>query len=561
MTVPMNLHRGGDVSAADAAQVAETPDVSGAYPRLSREQIEMLLAEGEQRRTSTGEVLLREGEGSAHLYVILGGRVAVIEGYGTDREQVLGVHGPGRFLGELNLLTGQPSFTSAVVTEAGEVVAVPMERLRELANRDSEFGDLLLRACLIRRSQLIDLGTGLRIIGSHYSPDARRLREFAARNRIPHVWTDLEDDPTAEALLAQLGIAPEETPIVIWQGRHVLRNPSNADLGRLVGLREPGPPGKVYDLVIVGGGPGGLAAAVYAASDGLDAVVLDANATGGQAGTSSRIENYLGFPQGISGAELADRAVIQARKFGAHLSVPAEATRLEQNGGTHIVHVDDGDRFESRAVLVATGARYRKLPVPGLEELEKTSVYYAATPIEARECVGIPLAVVGGGNSAGQAALFLAKYGTRVRLILREQELTENMSRYLADRISRNQAIEVLRRTEVRELIGDDMLEAVVVEELASGERRRLEAGALFVFIGADPCSGWLAGEVARDDGGYVLTGPSVDAEHLLETSRAGVFAAGDVRAGSARRVAGAVGEGAMAVRLVHEHMARAVTR
>ena len=550
------------MSATDAARVAETPDVSGAYPRLSREQIEMLFAEGGRRRTSAGEVLFREGEGSAHLFVIVEGRVAVVEGYGTDQERVLSVHGPGRFLGELNLLTGQPSFTSAVVTEAGEVVAVPTDRLRELANRDSVFGDLLLRACLIRRSLLIDLGTGLRIIGSRYSPDARRLREFAARNRLPHVWSDLEGDPTAEALLAQLGIAPEETPIVIWRGRHVLRNPSNAELGRVVGLRAPSPPGKVYDLVIVGGGPGGLAAAVYAASDGLDAIVLDAIATGGQAGTSSRIENYLGFPEGISGAALADRAVIQARKFGAHVSVPAEATRLEQNGGTHIVPVDGGDRFESRAVLVATGARYRKLPVPRLEEFEETSVYYAATPIEARVCVGIPWPSSAAVTRPGRRRCSSRSTGRRGAADPARRELTdEHVALPRRPDRSAPQAVEVLPGTEVRELIGDGALEAVDVEDPASGERRRLDAPALFVFIGADPHTGWLDGEVARDEGGYVLTGQSVGREEpLLETSRAGVFAAGDVRAGSARGLRGG-GRGGHGRALVHEHLARAVTR
>jgi thioredoxin reductase (NADPH) len=546
------------VSATEAAHLPETPDSSGAFPRLSPEQIELLLPEGERRRTQAGDVLFREGEENSELFVVLEGQAAIVEGHAGAEERVLSVHGPGRFLGELSLLTGQRSFVTAVVTEPGEVLAVPADRLRELAIREPTLGDLLVRVCLIRRSLLIDLGAGLRIVGSRYSPDARRLREFAARNRIPHVWTDLEEDETAEALLQELGVAPEETPIVIWRGTEVLRNPANAELGRLIGLREPEAPGKVFDLVIVGAGPAGMAAAVYAASDGLDAVVVDAVATGGQAGTTSHIENYLGFPEGISGAELADRAVVQARKFGAHVSVPAEASELADREGHHVLEVADGEAYECRAVLIATGARYRKLDVPRLEDFEKSSIYYAATAIEARTCFGDPVAVVGGGNSGGQAALFLSRSSARVRLIVREEDLTEHMSRYLADRIERNDAITVVRHSEVRELIGGDVLEAVVVEDRHTGERRRVDARALFVFIGADPCTGWLTGEVALDQDGYVLTGARAGSSRWLETSRPGVFAAGDVRSGSARRVAAAVGEGAVAVRLVHEHLRHA---
>ena len=545
---------------AITAQAPETPDSYGAFPRLTDDQIELLLEHGERRRTRVGDVLFREGADSSELFVILQGRVAIVEGYGGPEERVIGVHGPGRFLGEVNLLTDQPSFTTAVVTEPGEVLAVPAARLRELLSQEPALAEVLLRACLIRRSLLMGEGTGLRIVGSRYSPDARRLRDFAARNRLPHVWTDLEEDGAAEAVLRELGVAPEEAPIVIWRGQQVLRNPSNAELGRLLGLRAAPAPGAVCDLVIVGAGPAGLAAAVYATSDGLDALVLDSIATGGQAATSSRIENYLGFPEGISGAELADRALIQARKFGARISVPAEATELGRRGGNHVVALDDGEGLECRTVLIATGARYRKLDVPRLETFEKSSVYYAATPIEAQQCVGDPVAVVGGGNSAGQATLFLSRYAVSVRLIVREDELTEYMSRYLADRIERSANIEVLLHSEVRELVGDDELEAVVVEDNHSGTRSSLDARALFVFIGTDPCTGWLAGELERDGGGYILTGPATGSAGLLETSRPGVFAAGDVRSGSAQRVAAAVGEGAMAVRLVHEHLRRTYT-
>jgi thioredoxin reductase (NADPH) len=542
---------------------AETPDVHGAFPRLSEPQIELLAEYGQQRRTESGEVLFREGDQHCDFIVVLEGKVAIVEGEG-DSQRVLGLHGPGRFLGELNLLTGQAVFVTAVVREAGEILSVPVPRLRELVAQDAKLGDLILRAFLIRRSILIELGTGFRIIGSRFSADARRLREFAARNRLPHKWIDLEHDKAAELLLRGLSISPEETPVVIWRGEQVLRNPSNAELARVIGLREPKPAEAACDLVVVGAGPGGLAAAVYGASEGLATVVLDVVATGGQAGTSSKIENYLGFPSGISGAELAERAVIQAEKFGADITVPAEAAALEQReDGQHVVRLDDGTTVAGRTVLIATGASYRRLDLDRLEDFEGTSIWYAATELEARMCHRDPVAVAGGGNSAGQAAVFLAKQVPKVHLLLRHGDLGRDMSRYLADRIERDPRIEVLTHTEARELVGDDgILEALVVEDNRTGERRRLDARALFVFIGTAPRTDWLAGQLALDDGGFVLTGADAAREladgsrpALLETSRPGVFAAGDVRSGSVKRVASAVGEGAMAVRLVHAHL------
>ena len=542
------------MSATDVSNVHETPDLHGAFPRLTQAQIDALLPRGERRQVAPGDVLFREGEHSAELFVILSGRVAIIEGHEGPEERLLSVHGPGRFLGELNLLTGEASFTTALVVVGGDVLALSAEAVRDLAVEDERFADLLLRVCMVRRSLLIDLGAGLRIIGSRYSPDTRRLRDFAARNRIPHVWVDLEEDPTADVMLRELRVEPDATPIVIW-GNHVLRNPSNAELGQLIGLRVTPGRGAVVDLVVVGGGPAGLAASVYGASDGLETVVLEAVATGGQAGTSSRIENYLGFPEGIAGADLADRALIQARKFGASLSVPSEALRLEQRGDHHVVAIDGGEEVEARTVLVATGVRYRKLDVPRLEQFERANVFYAATPVEALMCRDDPVVVVGGGNSAGQATVFLSRHAARVRLVVRERELTENMSRYLADRIMRSQNVDVMLGCEVRELIGENELEGVVVEENETGRRTTVDARALFIFTGGEPCNGWLGGELTLDDRGYVLTGAAVGSDLPLQTSRPGVFAAGDVRSGSARRVAAAVGEGAMAVRLVHEHL------
>jgi thioredoxin reductase (NADPH) len=547
------------VTTTEPVRLPETPDLDGAFPRLSEQQLLALEAHGERRRVRQGEVIYREGDERCDFYVVLEGQVAIFEGYG-GAVRVVAVHGPRRFLGELGLLTGQAAFLTAVALEPGEVLVVPVERLRELVSQDAAFGDLVLRAYLIRRSMLIELGAGFRVVGSRYSPDTRRLREFAARNRLPHRWIDLEKDKEAERLLRQLGVAPEETPVVIWRGEQVLRNPSNAELARAIGLPAPKPGGTVCDLVIVGAGPAGLAAAVYAASEGLATVTFDAIATGGQAGTSPRIENYPGFPSGISGSELTERTVIQAEKFGADINVPAEATALEQRDGHHLVRLDDGQAVEGRTVVVATGARYRKLPVPRLEEFEGTSVHYAATHVEAQLCHGDPVAVVGGGNSAGQAAVFLMKHAARVSLLIRGGDLGRSMSRYLADRIERTPGIEVLRHTEVRELVGEGALEAVVVEDNRTGSRRRLEARALFVFIGAEPHTGWLGDRLALDDRGFILTGADAVPDDgrqpfLLETSLPGVFAAGDVRSGSIKRVTSAVGEGAMAIRLAHEYL------
>jgi thioredoxin reductase (NADPH) len=434
------------------------------------------------------------------------------------------------------------------------VLEVPVEEVRELVAGDPELGDLLLRAFLCRRWMLIGLGAGLRVVGSRYSTDLRRLREFLARNRIPHTWVDLERDPAAEALLRDLGVAPDDTPIVIWRGERVLRNPSNAELARVLGLTAPRAAEAACDLVVVGAGPAGLATAVYGASEGLATVALDAVAPGGQAATTSRIENYLGFPSGVSGSELAERATIQAEKFGARLTVPARAVALESDDGRHRVRLDDGSDLLTRTVMIATGKRYRRLPVPRLEEFEGASVYYAATQVEAQLCAGDPVAVVGGGNSAGQAAEFLSRQVTRVHLVVREAGLTEFMSRYLSSRIERNPKIDVLLETEIRELEGDDVLEAIVVENTATGQRRRIMARAMFIFIGAEPQTDWLPSELALDDGGYIVTGPNAGGRSLLETSRPGVFAGGDVRSGSVSRVASAVGEGAMAVRLIHAH-------
>jgi thioredoxin reductase (NADPH) len=560
----------GLMTPAEASALEETPDTYGAYPRLTDHQMAALASVGTRRRVQPGDVLYREGEGDCDFFVITEGKVAVIEESEGDKK-VIGVHGPGRFLGELGLITGQRVFVTAVAVEPGEVLVVPANRLREIVTSQPVLGDLILRALMMRRSILIGLGIGFRLIGSRYSPDTRRLRDFAIRNRLPHHWIDLESDPGADELLRRLGVKASDCPIVLLGPGRVLRNPGNADLARALGLRPPTSVEDASDLIVVGGGPAGLAGAVYGASEGFSTLVTESLATGGQAGTASRIENYLGFPAGISGAELAERATIQAEKFGAHITIPGEAIDLEQLDGAFRVVLRDDEPVSGRAVVIATGVRYRKLAVERLEELEGISVFYAATQTEAQMCHNDPVIVVGGGNSAGQATMFLSQYVPRVTLVMREHELGESMSRYLADRIVANPVVDLRLHSEVRGCVADDgALEALIIEDNETGERDRLEARALFVFIGAEPHTEWLRGKLALDDGGYILTGQDavsaasdeqvVATTHAplplpLQTSIPGVFAAGDVRSGSTQRVAAAVGDGAIAIRQVHQYL------
>ena len=486
--------------------------------------------------------------------------------------RTIGVFLAGRFLGELNMLTGQAMYLSAVVREGGEVLAIPRERLKEVVTEEPNLSDVILKAFLARRSYMMRTGLGLRIIGSRHSGDATRLREVAARNRLPHVWIEIEEDPEAEALLGRFGAKPSETPVTVWQGKDVLKNPTNLELARTTGLEVDAPLERTYDLVVVGAGPAGLGASVYGASEGLSTLALESIALGGQAGTSSRIENYPGFPAGLSGFELASRVLVQADKFGARTAVPWEAIGLRREEGHYWIGLLEGGEVAARSVIVASGARYRRLGVESLGRFEGESVHYAATEAEAQRCEGEEVAVVGGGNSAGQAALFLAGRTKRVYLLIRGDDLGKSMSSYLVDRITNAGNVELLANTEVRELVGEDRLEGVVVGDNRSGARRTLGARALFAFIGAEANTGWLRGAVDLDERGFVLTGRELDDSafdedpwrelsrepFLLETSMPGVFAAGDVRSGSIKRCASAVGEGAMAVRLVHQYLAEA---
>jgi len=537
---------------------------NGAFPRLGDEQRARLRAVGSARAVQAGEILFREGDAGYDFFLVESGAVTIIQGYGHEN-RIIAIHGPHRFLGEINLLTGSPPYLSAVVRDAGEVIQVSAERLREVVADDEELSNIILRAYLARREILIDLGAGVKLVGSRYSQDARRVREFLARNRLPFRWMDLEDDEEAEALLRALGVCAAETPVVIG-GEGVLRNPSNAEVARLLGVGSRGAPPPMCDLVIVGAGPAGLAAAVYGASEGLDTQVIDKIAFGGQASTSARIENYLGFPTGISGGELAERATLQARRFGARMVVPAQAVGLTQDDGHYTVELADGSVVRGRTVIVATGAQYRKLDLPEPERYESTSIYYAATQAEAHMCAGDPVLIVGGGNSAGQAAMFLSHHASSCGLMIRGGDLGKSMSRYLIDELERRPQVELMTYTEVVELKGKPSLEAVVVADNRGGERRELECKALFVFIGADPHTDWLRGHVAMDQHCFLLTGRELEGEDLdlyedrrplfLETSRPGIFAVGDVHSGSVKRVASAVGEGSMAVRLVHQRLA-----
>jgi thioredoxin reductase (NADPH) len=511
---------------------------------LSSSQLEVLAQHGEERAAEVGEILFEVGDASYPFIAILEGEVAVTDP--TGREIVR--HGASGFLGEMNLLSGQTVFLTAVVTAPTRYIAVDREDLRQLLFDDGGLSDLLLSAFIERRELLQqEEGVGLEIIGPRDSEATRHLVDFARRQKLPHSWTDPAMSEEAAAL------DPEELPLVRLPGGAELRRPSNGELSRALGIGLQLSEREEVDLLILGGGPAGLGAAVYGASEGLDTLLVDGTGLGGQAGTSRRIENYLGFPAGISGTELTSRAVTQARKFGARTGTPYRAEALEPGSDRHLVRLEGGIEVSARAVLLATGAEYRRLPVDDLDQYEGISVFYAAGPPEAHLCGAQRVGVVGGGNSAAQAAVWLARGGALVTLLHRRADLRETMSQYLLDELERY-GVAVRARSEITALHGaDDELEAVTLSDGA-----RLPLAFLFLFLGASPCTEWLGDVVARDDHGFILTGPEAEADGLLETSVPGVYAAGDVRAGSIKRCATAVGEGATVVRFVHEHLATA---
>ena len=536
-----------------------------AFLQLNDEELGALEQIGVRRAVSAGEYLYREGDAGYDFYVVLAGAVEiVVSAKGKDR--VIARHTAGRFLGELNLLTGQRVFVSARVAEPGEVLAVPRDALRRLIATDPSLSDKILAAFLARRAMLMTgASSAIRVIGSRFSPDSGRVREFLARNGIPHEWLDPDTDRDVERLLQEFDIAPRDLPVIIVSGK-VLRRPTPGVLADYLGLTVGTMPDDGFDLIVVGAGPAGLAAAVYGASEGLRTLVLEMVAVGGQAGSSSRIENYLGFPTGISGGDLTQRATVQAQKFGAAFSSPCTVASIQEEAGHFVLRLSNGTEFQGRAVVVATGARYRRLDAVGLEQFESRGVYYAATELEARACAGSPAVVAGGGNSAGQAALFLASAGSSVTIVIRGPDLAASMSRYLVDRIEADKLIAVRKNARILVLEGNESLTDVRISG-PDGEER-LASTALFSFIGADPASGWLSGFAALDDRGFVVTDRSLGREHLgrwealgrsplpFETSHPGLFAVGDVRSGSTKRVAAAVGEGSAAVRSVHDYLA-----
>lgn len=515
---------------------------------LSSSQLALLAEHGEQRTAEVGETLLQIGDETYPFIAIIEGEVAVLDGGGREIVR----HGASGFLGEINLLSGQTVFLTAVVTEPLRYVAVDREALRQLLFEDGSLSDLLLTAFVERRELLQQRqGVGFEIVGSRHLPDTRRLLDFARVQRLPHSWLDPADYEQSAATAATTTTGSSQLPLVRLPGGTELENPSNGELSRALGIGLELAAREEVDLLIVGGGPAGLGAAVYGASEGLDTLLIESTALGGQAGASRRIENYLGFPAGITGTELTSRAITQARKFSARTASPYRAQALEPGEERHVVKLEEGNEVAARAVLLATGADYRRLPVEGLESYEGVSVFYAAGPLEGQLCAAQRVGVIGGGNSAAQAAVWLARGGALVTILHRRANLSETMSQYLIDELERY-GVAVRDRAEVRELHGEDgRLEAV---GLTDGDS--LPLSFLFLFLGADPCTDWLGDVLARDSNGFILTGPDAGADGLLETSVPGIYAAGDVRAGSIKRCATAVGDGATVVRFVHERLA-----
>jgi thioredoxin reductase (NADPH) len=539
------------------------------FPELEPDEIERLERFGEIRAYGAGEHLVQSGERSPGIFVILSGEVEVTQRDAFGREQSIVKHHRGHFVGELAQLSDRPALVDARATRPVGVLVISSSRLRDVLIAEAELGERIMRALILRRVGLIESSTsGPIVIGRAEHGDSLRLAVFLSRYGHPHQLLDPDTDGCARTLVERFHVTPSELPIVLCPDGSLLRNPSEVELARCLGLVRALDPDKLHDVAIVGAGPAGLAAAVYAASEGLSVVVLDCRAFGGQAGASARIENYLGFPTGISGLALMARAYNQAQKFGADISIPDEAVRLglgEDGGGQGFqLKLASDERVRARTVVVASGARYRRLDVANVNAFEGSSIHYWASPLEARLCAGQEVALVGAGNSAGQAVVYLASRVAKVWMLVRGRSLEATMSRYLVERISALPNVEILCRTKVDALEGKDgILSAVRWRSLASGEETQRPIRHLFLFIGADPNTAWLAGsDVTLDDKGFVRTGADLDpGRRALETSVRGVFAIGDVRAGSIKRVAAAVGEGAQVVAAIHAQLAAASER
>ncbi len=492
---------------------------------------------------------------------------------GIDGERLIATHGPGQFTGEMTMISGQQCLVRGRVTDPGEFIELRPDVLRSVIAKDAELSEIFMRAFILRRLELIKRGYGnLILMGSRHSAQTLELRQFLGRNGHPYTYVDLDTDRTSQELLDRFDVKPSEVPVVICSTGNVFRNPSIQGLADCLGLNSNIDGADVHDLIIIGAGPAGLAAAVYAASEGLQVLMVEANAPGGQAGSSSRIENYLGFPTGVSGQELAGRAITQAQKFGAQMMIARTAVRLNCGKHPYQVLIDSDNALLTRSIVIASGAQYNKLRLPDLERFEGNGIYYGATYIESQFCEADDVAVVGGGNSAGQAAAFLGQVARKVHLLVRSGELKNTMSRYLIQRLTQNPKIQLHFNTEITSLGGGERLESVAWKDKVSGETSTHAIQHLFIMAGASPRTEWLRGCLALDDKGFILTGRDLDTldplngeprwlqdrpPQMLETSLPGVFAVGDVRAGNVKRVASAVGEGAIAVHMVHRALAQ----
>lgn len=549
-----------------------TDRVSQMFPELTAAQLRRIGSIGELRAVRGGEILFEVGEQNTRFFVVVEGAIEVVRPVG-EREELVVVHGPGQFTGEINMLSNRRSLVRGRATGDGKVIAVDRERLRALVQRDSELSEILMRAFILRRVGLLSqTENDLVLLGSRHSGATLRLKEFLTRNGQPFSYAELESEPAVQDMLERFQVSASEIPVVICLGGHVLRNPSIEVLASELGLRPTFDSEAIRDVVIVGAGPGGLAAAVYAASEGLDVLVLEATAPGGQAGTSSRIENYLGFPTGISGAALAARALNQAEKFGAELAIAERAVRLHCDGGrVYTIELADGQRVRARTVVIASGAQYRKPTLPELSRFEGAGVYYSATHMEAQICKNEDVAIVGGGNSAGQAAVYLAQTASSVQVLIRGPGLAESMSRYLIQRIEDTPNIVLRTRTVVEALEGQQRLERLRWRQVATGETGTEGVHHLFLMTGAQPNTEWVKGCVVLDEKEFIKAGADLRPDELsearwplprppflAETSVPGVFVVGDVRSGSVKRVASAVGEGSVCVQLIHRVLAEA---
>ena len=538
------------------------------FPRLTDAQFRRLEAYGARERSHEGDLLFDEGDVNIDFFAVLSGAVEVLQ-YQAERMELITRADAGHFIGDPSTLTGRAAVVQARVAEDSEILRVPRDRFRRVVVEDSELSDLFLRTFLIRRARLIEQGFGsIKVIGSRFSGDTHRLRDFLIKNNLPFLFLDIENDPGVAALLEQFGVRPEETPIILHRDKDIYKNPTNEKVAHHLGFDVVATE-DLCDVVVVGSGPAGLAASVYAASEGLAVTAIDTNAPGGQAGTSSKIENYLGFPTGISGADLASRAAMQAHKFGARMANPVRAVKLESEGPNYRVEFADGRAVRGRSVVIATGARYRRLDVPGADRFEGSGIYYGATAMESELCVGCDVVVVGGGNSAGQGAVYLAKGARSVHIVIRRDDLADTMSRYLIRRIEETPNIHLHPRSEVTSVSGADHLEQLEVTTKGRAEPLRLDVPHLFLFLGALPCTDWLRGTLAMDDNGFVRTGTDLAPEELagtdwpgdrpptlFETNLPRVYAVGDARSGSVKRVASAVGEGSIVVQFIHRALA-----